>query len=146
MRYEMIAPENLRACWTRVKAGLERVLQVGSETWIPEDIYTYLRTKMAFLYLAWDGDEYRGFMVIESKRDVFTNQPFLHVWVLFGEPRSGLDHFAAVEQFVGETVEFIDGLAQAAGTSTVRMSGREGWKRFLRGKFKPVRVCYERQL
>jgi hypothetical protein len=145
MRYEMIAPENLRACWTRVKLGLERILAVSTETWLPEDVYVHLRMKLAQLYLAYNGDEYRGFIVTESKRDNFTNEPYLNVWLLYGEPRTG-DHFAEVGMFVDETIGFIDELARGAGITLIRMSGREGWKRFLRGNFKPIRVCYERQL
>jgi hypothetical protein len=141
----MIAPENLRSCWTRVKAGLERILQVSHETWIPEDVYAHLRTKLAQLYLAHDGDEYRGFIVVETKRDNFTNELYLNVWLLYGEPHGG-EHFAEVGAFVDETIGFIDNLARSSGLRLVRMSGREGWKRFLRGNFKPVRVCYERQL
>jgi hypothetical protein len=141
----MIAPENIRDCWTRVKAGLERVLEVSSETWIPEDIYVHLRMKLATLYLAFDGDVYRGFFVTEVKRDPFTNEPYINIWILHGEPTKG-EHFADVGAFVEETLGFIDGLASGNGYRLIRMSGREGWKRYLRGHFKPTRICYERQL
>jgi hypothetical protein len=141
----MIAPENLRSVWPRVKVGLERVLQVCPDTWLPEDIYCHLRTKLATLYTAHDGDQYRGFFVLEFKRDTFTNESLLNIWCLFGEPTNG-EHFADISMFLVDTIEFVESLAKPLGIRLIRMSGRKGWERFLRGVFVPLRVCYERRL
>ena len=145
MRFEYVAPENIRTHWPRVEAGLERILVTSNETWIAADIYCHIKIKAAQLYLAFDGDEYRGFFLFEIKPDVFTNALYLNIWALHGEPK-GEGHFADVGQFVGETVEFIERLARTAGAKEIRMSGRRGWERFLHGMFEPIRVSFVRKL
>jgi hypothetical protein len=147
MTFDLIAPEQIRAVWPRVKAGLERVLQVCTETWIAEDIFAHLRTKLANLYVCHEGNTYLGFFIIEAnKRDPFTNELFMNVWIVYAEPQNGGEHFADVARLVEDSIGFLDGLAQKAGIKVIRMSGRRGWERFLSGVFQPIRVCYERTL
>lgn len=145
MKFDLIAPDNLHAVWDRVRDGLDRVRDVSPERWLPEDIFTHLRIGRAQLYAGFSDIAYLGFFIIESKRDPFTNEAYLNVWVLYAEPTTG-DHFAGVEPFVRETMEFIDGLARKAGAQWIAMEGRMGWQRFLKEWFTPVKVKMERKV
>lgn len=145
MRFDLIPPDSLHAAWPRVKAGLLRVLEVSPERWLPEDVFTHLRLNRAQLYAGWDGERYAGFFVTENKKDIFTNEPYLSVWCLYGEPTQG-EHFADARQFVSETMAFIDGLARNVGAKWIAMDGRSGWARYLKDWFEPVKVRYERKV
>jgi hypothetical protein len=79
------------------------------------------------------------------KRDHFDNSPFLNAWVVYAEPTNG-ENFADVAPFIQETITFLDDVARRSGASTIRMSGRRGWERYLGELFTPIRVCYERRL
>lgn len=145
MRFLYVEPENLREHWPKVRVGLERILVTSPERWIPEDIHTHIKIKAAQLYLGFDGETYRGFLLTESKRDVFTNAPYVNVWCVYAEPIND-GHFADVEPLSAETIQFLDGLAKQIGAKEIRMSGRKGWERFLAGQFTVTRVCYERKV
>jgi hypothetical protein len=145
VRFELIRQDNLRESWPAVKRGLERVLTIGKEYWLTEDVYAHLRMNLATLYLGFADDRYLGFFIAETKREPYTNESYVNVWILFAEPQNGENH-AGVAEFVQETIAYIDEIARKLGVTRIRMSGREGWKRFLKGYFEPVKTEFERVL
>lgn len=145
MRFDLIPPDALHSVWPYVKRGLERVREVSPERWLPEDLYAHLRIGRAHLYTGWHEERYLGFFITENKRDPFTNDAFVNVWVLFAEPQQG-EHFADVGQFIKDTIAFIDTIALNAGAKWIAMDGRTGWQRMLKGYFEPVKVKYERMV
>lgn len=145
MKFDLIPPDSLHGAWPLVRAGLARVLEVSPERWLPEDVYAHLRINRAQLYFGWDGERYAGFLITENKKCPFSNEPYMNVWALYGEPTQG-EHFADARQFVGETMGFIDGLARNVGAKWIAMDGRKAWERYLREWFEPVKVKYERKV
>lgn len=147
MKFDLIPPELLQACWPQVRAGLERIKDVGKAVrWIPEDVFTHIKLGRAQLRLGYDGERYAGFLVTEMRRDVFTNEPYLNVWCLYAEPQEGKEHFAGIDPFIAETFAYLDRVGREAGALWLRAEGREGWTKVLAGIMEPVMVVYERKL
>jgi hypothetical protein len=144
----LILPDNLHAHWAAVRRGLERVLEVGKGAvhWLPEDIYANLRLNRAQLFEGFDGDQYRGFFITETKREPYSNSTYLNVWVIYAPPEDGKDHFAGIAQFMPETIAFLDGLCQKVGAKWIELDGRRGWERFMKDYFEPVKVSFERKM
>lgn len=145
MRFDLISPDNLHSVWPYVKRGLLRLLEVSSERWLPEDVFTHLKIARAQLFLAYDGDHCRGFFITQTLKDNFTNETYLLVWVTWAEPTVG-EHYAGVGAFVTDVLEYLDNLARAVKAGSIRMYGRKGWERYLSGAFTPVKVEFERKV
>ena len=145
MRFELIMPEALHSVWPYVKVGLERVREVTPERWLAEDIFAHIRIGRAQLYLGYDGTQCRGFFITENKRELFSNVPYLNVWVLWAEPTIG-EHCAQVDGFIAETIAFIDACAKKVGAQWISWEGRWGWAKYLKDYFKPIKVRYEREV
>ena len=96
--------------------------------------------------MGYDGERYAGFIVTEARRDTYSNEPYLNVWVLYAEPQDGKEHFAGVDPFIAETFAYLDELARTSGALWISASGREGWTKLLADYLRPVMVCYERKL
>ena len=144
MRYELVQPANLHSAWPDVLLGIDRIHEKSSERWLAEDVYCHIRTGAAQLFRCYDGDVYRGFILTETKRESFTNEATLHVWLIYGEPQYG--NFADAAPFVTESVNFLDSVARANKATLMTFDGRFGWREMLKGWFKPVKVRYERRV
>lgn len=145
MRFEHIPAELLHDAWPKVRTGLERVALKGKENWLPEDVYTHLRTKQASLHYGFEGERRIGFFIVEPIKETFTHETLLNVWCLFACAEDG-GNFAEVLRFRDEAVAEIDRLAKSMGIKRIRLSGRKGWARVLKEQFTPLRVTYERVL
>ena len=78
MMFTFIQPQDLQSVWGYVKAGLVTIKQKTGEKWIPEDVYTAIKTGSAQLFTFPD-----GFTVLQSLKDEFTNEPYLFIWAMF---------------------------------------------------------------
>ena len=136
MKFEHIPAEQLHSAWASIREGVEKVRTKGKEGWFPEDVYSELREKRAFLVL---GIEERlvGFFIWHKQIEPFTNEPLLNVWCLHGEEALG---------FRDETIAELDRIAKALGIKRIRLGGRKGWAKVLKEQFEPIRVVYERVL
>jgi hypothetical protein len=76
--FEYINPADIHRVWFHVKHGLEVILDRTNETWLPEDVYTAIKTGQAQLFM-FEG----GFTVLQSVRDQYTNEPILHIWAAY---------------------------------------------------------------
>lgn len=78
---EQVNPLNLSTIWHIVKSGIEEILrdlnkECMMEFWIPEDVYTSLRTNNSVLLL---GDE--GFVIVQIRNDTYTGVRQFFVWM-----------------------------------------------------------------
>ncbi len=147
MRYELIPPENLHAVWPEIKPGIERVKEVSSVPWVPEDIFAHIRFKFAALTYAYsDSGKRRGFFVTEVKRIPHSGEVNFHIWVLYADPVDGSDHFADTRGLMNETLDYLDTLARNANATVMSFDGRWGWTRFLGSAFTPTSVRMERKV
>jgi hypothetical protein len=145
MRFELITPEGLHGVWDYVKTGLARIQEASPERWRAEDVYAQCRYKLAHLYLGYDGDHCRGFFIVQVLKQPFSSEPYLNVWVLYGEPTRG-EHCAEVTPFQDETIAFLDNCAKHHGAKWIEFRGRWGWSRYAKQFFKAKQVIYEREV
>lgn len=126
--FTMVNPELLHDIWSWVRPRLERVIAKNNETgWIPEDIYTSVRTGASALATIGQDDG-----IIVMQKQVRAMGPVLFVWVLEGE---GLD--AMQVQLFDELRK----IARAMGArKIIQNSPRKGWERV---GFKATQVIYE---
>lgn len=143
MNFELIHPAALHGVWTFVRSGLERVKKKGKEPWLPEDVYTALRTGRATLYFGKDGPHLIGFMILEKIEEAFSHRPVLNAWAVYA-PSEQQEHYADALKFTEDCVLEMDRIAKLAGVTTIKMAGRLGWQKVLKGLFQPVRTIYER--
>ncbi len=144
MKFEHISANALHSVWPWVRTGLERVLIKSPESWLPEDIYTAIRTGHAWLVIGKDGDHCVGFFVVEVIPDQFRPSLKLNVWIAYATGADG--HYAEALAYTPDVVAELDKIAKAKGVNTIRMRGRRGWERALKGYFEPVQTIYERVL
>jgi hypothetical protein len=137
MTFDLIAPEQLHSVWPAVREGLLRIKDKIKESWLPEDVFTAIRTKRSSLYVVREDDRVLGFFVAEASVEPFTHVPLLYVWCLHGP--DGLPYADAC-------IAELDRLAQSINAKRIRFIGRRGWAKVLQGKFEAVRVVYEREL
>lgn len=111
-------PAALRSIWDKVKEGLA---QMPPEDWIPEDVYWHIKTGQAALYVATDGAEFGGFLVLQRRETEFTGLPILHVWLAYNA--GGADVFEAGEATIRQA-------ATQMGAHRITFgSPRRGWSR-----------------
>lgn len=136
MRIDFIPPEKIHGwVWEQVKNGLEKIIAICEEEWLPEDVYVSLKMGRASLY-TFPG----GFFVVELHTSSFNGSRRLNVWCLFTQPMVGDEHEAVL------IAEF-ERIAAQHGCVAVRfVSPRMGWGRKLKGQFEEVGVIYERKI
>lgn len=144
MKFEPIPPKALHSVWPKIRTGLERIIIHSSEGWIPEDIYAALRNGRASLYMAFDGERYVGFYVLEIIEAPHTGSQYLNVWAAFADGVIG-NHADAL-QFTDETLAEWDRIARQHRINRIRIHGRRGWERVLKNKFTVKHVVFERTI
>lgn len=79
-----IPPAELSGVWWFVEAGLWKIKKKCSEPWVPLDVYRYVRSGQAGLYVCDD-----GFVVLRKLAEEFSREPYLHVWAMWFRPGKG---------------------------------------------------------
>lgn len=116
MELVVIAPAQLRAVWNQIRAGLD---SMPAEDWIAEDVYHAIKSGGAALYVAYEGAEYAGFMVVQLRNAEFSGTPFLHVWLAYNQGSADVI-------WGGET--FLRHLAAQSNATRISFgSPRKGW-------------------
>lgn len=130
-RLNQVNPVDIHSCWPLVKEGLFVVKKrADSDKWIPEDVYHHIKAGISFLYLGFEENEYAGFLVLTPKRDQYTNELFLHVWIAYSKNKN-------IYEYAEEQVKRI---ARDIGASCISFgSPRLGWKK----RYKIKSVNYE---
>jgi hypothetical protein len=122
-----ILPQDIDAEWSRVRAGLERIVKRRNPDWIPEHLYRSLANDTARLAMV--GDD--GFLIWERYPGADNRGQ------LFIVACEGRDMMRNYEEAMGEVVE----LAKRLNCRRIRhISERKGWG----AKFwRPVGFVYE---
>lgn len=114
-----VAPIAIRQHWQMVRKGLEEVLAKGGGTWIPEDVYHYIKSGRAHLHMSDLGGYTSGFVVLEPVED--HDGMSLHIWAAWSKEGD------ATETHMPELQEY------AANINAKRItfsSVRAGWGRY----------------
>ena len=116
----LIAPTELYDCWDDlVKDGVRKVADIGSDGWIPEDVWMSLKQQTSFLYVAYVSGFYVGFVIVTPANG--WRAPLWHLWVLYN--RGDRD---VLETFLPDFI----GMAKQRGVQRITMSSpRKGWER-----------------
>lgn len=127
-----VQPQDLHDYWPIVKPGVEAVSSVCVDGWIPEDIYSAVRTGTSTLHVAFVDKTYAGFCVLTVLQSY--SQKALHIWCAFGV--KGMN---VVERFEGELIK----IALNVGCRKLTfLSPRKGWAK----RYKAVQTVYEKEL
>jgi len=124
-------PARIGQYWDKMKAGLEKLQQVGSGDWRPEDMYHAIKSGNAIAFInvqGWD-----GFMIC-TKMVTFRG-PILWVWAVYAEHGTDVSgYWEKLKEFAAE--ECVDLITLS--------SSREGWSRAARNYgFKATQIVYE---
>lgn len=121
-----VPPEGLSRDWAFYRKGIEEIISYGGVRFIPEDVYSRIKTGHAFLYRVDDV----GFFVVEKCLEHCSDEPFMNVWLMWFKPGFGLPH-------KDELIDYLDRMAKAAGCLWIRFgTTREAWVKLLDGHFK----------
>lgn len=125
----LVHPDCLHKVWPAVRGELERTIRkCGKTHWLPEDVYTAIRTNNAYLYSC-DG----GWFVLQKHDD--PDGPVLFVWVMVG---------IEMMQHKDKILETLDGFAVTMKAKRIRMNSPR--KAYCKLGFDAVATIYEREL
>ena len=113
--FQYINPVYIRNVWQQVKVGLIAVQRKTGEQWLIEDVYAALKTGSAQLFTFPD-----GFVVLQSLRDQWTNEPCLHIWIT---------HHAGHDDLTEDFISNLRKLADNAGVKKVTFTSPRRWDR-----------------
>lgn len=124
-----VSPSDIHLHWPKIRPKIERLLRFGTDGYVVEDVFTFLRNGVATLYA-----DATGFAVLQLLPNYYGKR--LHVWIV----QTDADPKVYMER--------LDALAKSHGADRITFeSPRKGWaRRAERLGFKPSRVIYERKL
>ena len=138
VKFEAIALPDVRKSWGWIRNGLMAVIERCPSTWIPEDVWTEVMARRAFVYaLQHDGDEV-GFAVLQPRSD--GDGTVLFVWALWVEP-GALHAQARRDEVHGELLR----LAREIGVRRGRMEWNRGGGEGV-AFWTPVMTIYEHEV
>lgn len=143
MIFRSLPPKFLHSVWDEVRQGLEAIKSEGGEGWKLEDVYAALRSDRASLFFAFENDgdaKPVGFYILEMLEAQFTAENYICVWCLFAEKDGNALAFR--DEFIAE----VERIAKARGCTQIRLYGRRGWERVLKGLFEVMHVVYVRKV
>lgn len=127
MKFEYINPADLHKAWFSIRQGLEVVLERTGEEYLPEDVYSSIKSGASHLYLV-DG----GFTVLINSKNQYSNEPVLFIWILYSNTQDDL-----ADEFYDELKK----MAKHIGASKITWNSPRRWDR--RAKAKLTAYCYE---
>jgi hypothetical protein len=122
--FEYINPADLHKHWDFVRKGCEVVKVKTGENWLPEDVYTAIKTNSAQLFLFAD-----GFCVLQHIKDAYNNENVLHIWVAYHSTREDIKE--------ASTNELIK-IAKSIGARTITFTSPRKWDLYTGAKVKSV--------
>lgn len=121
LMFEYVPPTLLNRRWRQVREGIEKVISKTNGKWLPEDIYFSIKTNESTLHIAYDGEEYKGFLVLTPT--AACDGPVLHIWAAYNNGGDGLELLRDGMGFIKHC---------AAQINAVRItfeSPRRGWEK-----------------
>jgi hypothetical protein len=126
-----INPTDLHDHWPLIKTGLEEVKKRSKDVWIPEDVYSALRSGASTLHIGYDGEDYDGFVVLNQIQEY--DGARLFIWIAYGAGQN------VVAKYMGE----IEQMARRINAKGIRLaSSRKGWCKY----FTPITTIYEKEI
>ncbi len=126
-------PEELHGIWPLILEGLYKVERHSESHWIPEDVYTAIRTGNSTLHVAYIDCVYVGFFVLTPS--VMWDGKVLHIWCGYTNHPEGMEVF----------MPMIDKLARGYRRITF-WSPRKWDRRIKKFGFVPKQVEYVKEL
>ena len=125
---------------SHIKPEIEKIIARAPDVcdFIPEEIYVFLRRKIAFLYIGFLDGKYSGFGILQIRERTFSKERYLLSWIGAGLNTEAVDlYFAELEN-----------IARRAKLTTIRHeSARMGWQRRLPGPgWRTVAYVQEKRL
>jgi hypothetical protein len=124
--------------WPKLRPEIEAIIQRSPEVcdFMPEEVYVFLKRRVAFLHVGFLDGEYAGFGILRKEVMPFSREPYLSSWVGAGLKGEAVDlYFAA-----------LDNIARACGAKKVQHMGRIGWMRRPPPGWRTVGVIQEKRL
>ena len=135
--YKWVNPVDIHQYWPVIKEGVESICK-SHDHWIPEDLYTSIKTGSINCHVGYIGNRYVGFITTQQQQAETGNK--LHVWAAYS---SGRD-FDILSESVGKLKEW------AANINANRITfstTRKGWeKQAPKLGFNKSLITYEMQL
>ena len=122
----VIDPADLHSVWPDVRASLEKVLRKSPSRWLPEDVFTAIRSANATLYVVQENGCYIGCFVLQLRAEF--DGPVVFCWIAEGK-------------FLFEwALDHVKEIARGRGAKRIEFrSPRRGWTRYAQA----VETIYE---
>lgn len=132
-----VSADGLRAVWDDVRRWLGEANRRYGERLMPESLWMLLRTNMASLYLARNGDGVASGCIVLQRLVELDGTATCYVLFAGG----------SLSPFEREAYAKIEEVARAVGAVRLRQqSPRTGWTRVHDGYWHPVAIVYEHTL
>ena len=69
---------DIRALWPQIRPGIEEIQQSQGADWIPEDIYHWVQSDKATLYVTDD-----GFTIVQRGQNEITKEIYLYILISY---------------------------------------------------------------
>jgi hypothetical protein len=86
-----VKPEDLHSVWPLILEGLYKVEKHSESHWIPEDVYTAIRTGHSTLHVGYIDCVYVGFFVLT--KSTAWDGSVLHIWCGYTNHPDGMELF-----------------------------------------------------
>lgn len=114
-----VDPRFLAETWEWVREGLVKIIAKTSDDWLPEDVYTEIRTGNSVLFLIYDGHERVGFVVLQGW-PAYQAGPRLFIRALWGEPHR-------LVRIRDQLMKALKDEARKIGARVLRMNSPRRW-------------------
>lgn len=129
---ELIPVERIQSLWPIIRQGLEEVLRLCHDWWLPEDVYWRLQERRAHLHRFG-----AGFCIIEFVQAPHGQQK-LNVWIL---------HAPGQVEDIPDLLRQLENIAAQTHCKSILFSSpRKGWARVVESFATRQIVTYERDL
>ena len=103
-RLDPIQPEAVALVWREIRKDVLKCLESSTDGCLPEDVYYFLRTGMASLYIVRTHDEdYEGFCVLQRVCNMHTGRPQMFIWLAYCKHRENtVAAYELIEEYARE--------------------------------------------
>jgi hypothetical protein len=115
----VVAPQEVRAAWTQVRGGIEKVIEKCEDRFLPEDVYVALQQGTSVLMVGYVASYYVGFVVVTPT--IGWDGPELHLWLAYNRGKRDV-----CETFMPQIVAHAK---RHNCVSLTGMSDRKGWEK-----------------
>ena len=81
-----LKPEELHKFWPLLRRGVNDIKRKCKPNWVPEDIYSAIRTAQVNCVISLRGERFLGFVIYSKQLRIFNYLPELFVWLAWNLP------------------------------------------------------------